>query len=116
MASRCADCGIRYVYQPLDVRLYPSDPAKVCSSLEAIFAILLDQTSYPVLINCLKGQHYTGILVACIRRLQQWSMSSILLEFSHFEKKILVKLNADPARLPSWITVDQYEEVKVLLQ
>jgi hypothetical protein len=47
--------------------------------------------------------------------------------FSHFEKKILVydmvlvelfkvKLNADPARLPSWITVDQYEEVKVLLQ
>ena len=47
--------------------------------------------------------------------------------FSHFEKKILVydmilvelfkvKLNADPAHLPSWITIDQYEEVKVLLQ
>ena len=47
--------------------------------------------------------------------------------FSHFEKKMLVynmvlvelfkvKLTADPVHLPVWITVEEYEEVKELLQ
>ena len=127
MDERCKAEGIQFLYLPLEVNLFPNDPSRVNRSLEAILSILLDRRNYPILINCLKGQHYTGILVACIRRLQQWSMTSIMMEFSHFEKKIRVydmvlvelfkiHLDVDPSFLPSWMSLDQYNEVKALMQ
>ena len=158
MQEYCSKNSINYIYKPFNVGAvgfcvsygelqYPSNPEEVNRSLESLFEILLDRRNYPILINCLKGQesgfvlkvyfqHFTGILVACIRRLQQWSMSSIFTEyghcslltsrFAHFEKKMQVydmlvvelfkvNLTASPEYLPDWITVEEYENMKVLL-
>lgn len=63
----------------------------------------------------------------CHRFLWSRNIDWIENRFSHFEKKMLVynmvlvelfkvKLTADPVHLPVWITVEEYEEVKELLQ
>ena len=52
----------------------------MCECLSSLFSIILDKRNYPLLIHCLKGQHYTGIFTACIRRLQQWALTSIFEE------------------------------------
>lgn len=82
-------------------------------SLSQSLSIVLDRSNYPILVHCLKGQHYTGIFVACIRRLQQWSLSSIFQEFSLYEKKMRVydmlivelfkdQIHVEKDNLPSW--------------
>ncbi|OBZ89347.1 hypothetical protein A0J61_02608 [Choanephora cucurbitarum] len=45
---------------------------------------LLDKTSHPVLIHCLKGKHRIGCLVGCLRKIQNWSMTSIFDEYRKF--------------------------------
>ncbi len=40
--------------------------------------VVLDARSHPVLVCCSSGVHETGTVVACLRRLQQWCMTSTL--------------------------------------
>ncbi|KAA8493843.1 putative tyrosine-protein phosphatase [Porphyridium purpureum] len=46
--------------------------------------VLLNQQNHPVLIHCNKGKHRTGCLVGCLRKLQQWSLTSIFDEYRRF--------------------------------
>ncbi len=46
--------------------------------------VLLDVTNHPVLIHCNKGKHRTGCLVGCLRKVQQWSLTSIFDEYRRF--------------------------------
>ncbi|KAK9692208.1 hypothetical protein RND81_09G248600 [Saponaria officinalis] len=46
--------------------------------------ILMDVRSYPVLIHCKRGKHRTGCLVGCLRKLQNWCLSSVLEEYQRF--------------------------------
>ena len=50
----------------------------------ASLKILLDHSQYPIIIMCNLGRHRTGTLVGCLRRLQNWDLSSILDEFRRF--------------------------------
>ncbi|RUP48824.1 protein tyrosine phosphatase [Jimgerdemannia flammicorona] len=45
---------------------------------------LLDRRNHPVLIHCLKGKHRIGCLIGCLRKLQNWSMTSIFDEYRRF--------------------------------
>ncbi|KAL1921495.1 uncharacterized protein VTP21DRAFT_11211 [Calcarisporiella thermophila] len=45
---------------------------------------LLDRRNHPVLIHCDKGKHRIGVLVGCLRKLQNWSMTSIFDEYRRF--------------------------------
>ena len=56
------------------------DEQRVAQALK----ILLDPRRHPVLIHCHKGDHSTGCIVGCFRRLQQWSLSSALFEYKQF--------------------------------
>jgi tyrosine-protein phosphatase SIW14 len=38
----------------------------------------------PLLIHCNKGKHRTGLIVGCLRVVQQWSLTSIFDEYSRF--------------------------------
>ncbi|PIA29819.1 hypothetical protein AQUCO_05800116v1 [Aquilegia coerulea] len=46
--------------------------------------VLLDVRNHPVLIHCKQGKHRTGCLVGCLRKLQNWCLSSVLDEYQHF--------------------------------
>eukprot|EP01083_Nonionella_stella_P068716 182666_1 len=50
---------------------------------QALIAVL-DERNHPVLIHCNKGKHRTGCLVGCLRRYQQWSLTSIFDEYRRF--------------------------------
>eukprot|EP00158_Paraphelidium_tribonemae_P004531 Partr_v1_DN26805_c1_g3_i1_m40331 putative PHOsphatase len=46
--------------------------------------IALDIRHYPLMITCTLGVHETGTLVGCIRKLMNWSMNSIVVEYRAF--------------------------------
>ena len=41
---------------------------------------LLDPSSYPLIVMCNLGRHRTGTMIGCMRKLQGWSLTSILEE------------------------------------
>ncbi|KAL8166243.1 hypothetical protein V2J09_007742 [Rumex salicifolius] len=43
--------------------------------------VLVDLRNHPVLIHCNRGKHRTGCLVGCLRKLQNWRLSSVLDEY-----------------------------------
>ncbi|KAI1316958.1 hypothetical protein EDD11_009202 [Mortierella claussenii] len=52
--------------------------------ISAALAVLLDRRNHPILIHCNKGKHRTGCLIGCLRKLQQWSHTSIFDEYRRF--------------------------------
>lgn len=79
--------------------------------------IALDATQHPVLFMCSSGVHQTSTVVACLRRLQHWNMTSILVELSlgltsakYANEQFIELFDTDlvtlPAQLPDWF-VDQ---------
>ncbi|XP_068666231.1 inositol diphosphatase DSP3-like [Aristolochia californica] len=51
--------------------------------LEAL-QIVLDVRNHPLLIHCKRGKHRTGSLVGCLRKLQNWCLTSVFEEYHHF--------------------------------
>nr|XP_043634185.1 tyrosine-protein phosphatase DSP3-like [Erigeron canadensis] len=43
--------------------------------------VLIDDRNHPVLIHCKCGKHRTLCLVGCLRKLQNWSLPSVLEEY-----------------------------------
>ncbi|XP_020977559.1 uncharacterized protein LOC107635141 isoform X2 [Arachis ipaensis] len=43
-----------------------------------------DVRNHPVLIHCKRGKHRTGCLVGCLRKLQNWCLSSVFEEYQRF--------------------------------
>ncbi|KAK3016864.1 hypothetical protein RJ639_005950, partial [Escallonia herrerae] len=58
----------------------PSVPIPRVTIAEAL-KILIDVRNHPVLIHCKRGKHRTGCVVGCLRKLQNWCLSSILEEY-----------------------------------
>jgi len=54
--------------------------AMMCQAL----AKVIDKRHHPILIHCQKGNHRTGCLVGCMRRLMNWSLTSIQAEYRRF--------------------------------
>ncbi|KAH9586449.1 Atypical dual-specificity phosphatase Siw14-like [Trypanosoma melophagium] len=46
-----------------------------------ILHVLLDPINYPLLLTCSMGRYRTGIVCGCLRKLQGWSLVSILEEY-----------------------------------
>ncbi|KAI4302047.1 hypothetical protein L6164_035266 [Bauhinia variegata] len=46
--------------------------------------VLIDVRNHPVLIHCKRGKHRTGCLVGCLRKLQNWCLSSVFEEYERF--------------------------------
>ncbi|KAK7340362.1 hypothetical protein VNO77_21064 [Canavalia gladiata] len=53
------------------------------SIMEAL-KVLIDVRNHPVLIHCKRGKHRTGCLVGCLRKLQNWCLSSVFEEYQRF--------------------------------
>ncbi|KAI9594644.1 protein-tyrosine phosphatase [Syncephalis fuscata] len=60
------------------------DPVKVAGLL----SLMLDVRNHPMLVHCNKGRyHRVGCLVGCLRKLQNWSLTSILTEYKRLAAK-----------------------------
>eukprot|EP01018_Ginkgo_biloba_P036821 Gb_28172 [translate_table: standard] len=46
--------------------------------------VLLDIRNHPVLIHCKRGKHRTGCLVGCLRKIQNWCLTSVFDEYQRF--------------------------------
>jgi tyrosine-protein phosphatase SIW14 len=88
-------------------------PDKITAALLTI----LDRRNHPMLIHCNKGKHRTGCLIGCLRKLQQWSLTTIFDEYRRFSfpksrsmdqefielyPENLVWLQVDQRWLPRW--------------
>nr|XP_011463682.1 PREDICTED: probable tyrosine-protein phosphatase At1g05000 [Fragaria vesca subsp. vesca] len=49
-----------------------------------VLKVLIDVRNFPVLIHCKRGKHRTGCLVGCLRRFQNWCLSSVFEEYQRF--------------------------------
>lgn len=58
----------------------PMSEEVVLSAME----LLLDPTMYPIHVMCSQGRHRTGTVMGCLRKLQRWSLSSIVEEYHRF--------------------------------
>lgn len=45
---------------------------------------MIDPENHPLYLHCLDGADVTGLVVACLRKLQLWSTSSAMGEFSRY--------------------------------
>ncbi|CAG8574642.1 15122_t:CDS:2 [Acaulospora morrowiae] len=43
--------------------------------------MVLDISNYPILVICTSGIHETGTFIGCLRKLQNWNFSSIIIEY-----------------------------------
>ncbi|WFD26061.1 protein-tyrosine-phosphatase [Malassezia nana] len=93
-------------------------------TIAAALTTILDRRNHPMLIHCNKGKHRTGCLIGCLRKLQQWSLTTIFDEYRRFSfpksrsmDQEFIELfveNAvwsqiDPRWLPSWSVLGRRE-------
>ncbi|CDW98629.1 hypothetical protein [Sporisorium scitamineum] len=52
--------------------------------ITAALMTIMDRRNHPILIHCNKGKHRTGCLIGCLRKLQQWSLTTIFDEYRRF--------------------------------
>jgi tyrosine-protein phosphatase SIW14 len=74
--------------------------------LHRTLSALCDTRNHPVLIHCNKGKHRTGAVVACLRKLQGWSLASIFDEYIRFA--------GDKARVGDQQYVELYRPIVIL--
>ncbi|CDF33523.1 unnamed protein product [Chondrus crispus] len=76
---------------------------------------LVDPRNHPIFIHCRDGGHNTGLVVMCLRRLQNWNLPTIYEEFMRYtkanditfkEKKFVEAFHAPvliPLQIPVWL-------------
>lgn len=52
----------------------------------SIVSELIEPQNHPVFLHCRDGGHNTGIVIMCLRRLQNWSLPAIYHEFVRYTK------------------------------
>ncbi|OJJ87074.1 tyrosine phosphatase family protein [Aspergillus glaucus CBS 516.65] len=78
----------RILVQP-NKELIPRSPDSV---IARVLEILVNRNNQPVLVHCNKGKHRTGCVISCLRKLQGWSLDTIIpeyLSFSHPKSRLL---------------------------
>ncbi|KAM2895708.1 hypothetical protein FF1_010773 [Malus domestica] len=75
--------NIRLLQFGIEGKTEPSVSILKDTILEAL-KILIDGRNHPVLIHCKRGKHRTGCLVGCLRKFQNWCLSSVFEEYQRF--------------------------------
>lgn len=85
---------------------------------------ILDRKSHPLLVCDTSGIHQVGILVGCLRRLQNWSLSAVIHEYRTFasskaryvNEQFIELFDVDlvtlPEDLPDWFREHLEQEAK----
>jgi len=98
-------------------------------TITAALATILDRRNHPMLIHCNKGKHRTGCLIGCLRKLQQWSLTTIFDEYRRFSypksrsmdqefielySEQAVWPHIEPQWLPRWTVLGRHEILSLI--
>lgn len=84
LTAFCAGVGARHFIHA--VAKYDDGFSHTPALVSEVLAQLLDPANHPVLLHCLDGRQNTGIIVMCLRKLQNWGLQAILGEFARYTK------------------------------
>lgn len=85
-----------------------------CNNISLILKYLLDKRKHPILLHCLEGDYGTSCVIGCLRKFQNWSLTSIFNEYNQYCKKensldlqfiylFIPTLKFNKKYLPDWI-------------
>lgn len=81
----------------------------------SVLSEMVDPRNHPLFLHCRDGSHNTGLVVMCLRRLQNWSLPTIYDEFIRYtkanqitfsEKQFVESFHATitiPTTIPPWL-------------
>ncbi|XP_023516464.1 probable tyrosine-protein phosphatase At1g05000 [Cucurbita pepo subsp. pepo] len=79
--------------------------------------ILIDVRNHPILIHCKRGKHRTGSLVGCLRKFQNWCLTSVFEEYQRYagvksratDLQFIEAFNIEPLRQCVYSIIYQYQ-------
>jgi tyrosine-protein phosphatase OCA6 len=52
--------------------------------ISQLLGLLLNSDRHPLLLHCIDGTHISGLVVVCLRKLQNWAAAVYQAEFNRF--------------------------------
>lgn len=79
------------------------------SLVKEALEIIMNKNNYPVMVVCSSGIHLTGTVIGCMRKLQDWSLTSIFTEYEcfagnnsrHINQQFIEMFDTDLVTLPT---------------
>ncbi|KAG1147882.1 hypothetical protein G6F37_003715 [Rhizopus arrhizus] len=81
MQQFCKENNIQMIHLNVDKMKEDNIPLTYNKTLMAL-QFIIDPANHPLYIHCLDGADVTGLVIACLRKLQMWSNSSAMSEFA----------------------------------
>ncbi|CAO3633493.1 unnamed protein product [Mucor hiemalis] len=81
MQQFCEENDIQVLHLTVDKMKEDNIPLTYNKTLMAL-QLMINPANHPLYIHCLDGADVTGLVVACLRKLQMWSNSSAMSEFA----------------------------------
>ncbi|KAG2211914.1 tyrosine phosphatase family-domain-containing protein [Mucor mucedo] len=119
MQHFCDENNIQLLHLNVDKMKEDNIPLTYNKTIMAL-ELMIDPANHPLYIHCLDGADVTGLVIACLRKLQMWSNSSAMSEFARSLNSSVVTSeefefienfkNFDvtiPMTLPSWLWTGQ---------
>jgi len=109
----CEQEGI--INRHFPVPKFKDDVTITSTQVVHILQMVIDPDNLPIYIHCLDGSNITGIVTMCLRKLQNWNLSTIFTEFSRFtranyissvESEFVETFKAEieiGSRIPAWL-------------
>jgi tyrosine-protein phosphatase OCA6 len=54
------------------------------SDLIRLLELVIDESAHPLYLHCMDGRNTTGVVIMCLRKLQNWNFAVILSEFARY--------------------------------
>ncbi|CAI5711661.1 unnamed protein product [Hyaloperonospora brassicae] len=131
LAAFCTEKDITVIHLGMKYRTVSSQWKGISEGMaKETVECILDQRRHPILVMCKTGVHFAGTMIGCLRRLQNWSLTSTIDKYrniagsvkTRFENEQFIELfDVDlvtlPQQLPSWFMVHQrlMEEERIAL-
>jgi len=61
------------------------------STVIDVLKLITNKNNLPILVTCRSGKRITGLIIGCLRKLQRWSLVSILEEYRRLAGHALSK-------------------------
>ncbi|KAG1176571.1 hypothetical protein G6F70_005133 [Rhizopus microsporus] len=115
MQQFCEENNIQLIHLNVDKMKEDNIPLTYNKTLMAL-QFIIDPVNHPLYVHCLDGANVTGLVIACLRKLQMWSNSSAMNEYArHLHTNVISSEEFEfvenfknfevtiPITLPQWL-------------
>jgi len=101
------------------VQKFTGDVTVASSVIANILEVLISSSNFPLYLHCLDGSNITGLVVMCLRKLQNWTLQACYLEFRRYQRDRIILVTESkfiqkfahvehlilriPSPLPTWL-------------